>query len=99
MKHRAWAGKLKNPGFNKILLAKKLSMRKVLYAPVAIAKGKVAEAVSADRQANFVDGISGATLTGKYLSGGLKEILMRYEDLSAPFRAGDVELPTLPAGG
>ena len=56
----------------------------------------MADAVPADRQANFVDGISGATLTGKFLTGGLKAVLMEYEPLSEQFRAGPVSLP---AGG
>ena len=60
-----------------------------------IAKGKAAEVVAPDKLANVVDGISGATLTGKYLSGGLKDLLQEYEGLSKQFRAGAV---TLPAG-
>ena len=38
------------------------------------------------RQANYVDGISGATLTGKLLSSGLKEILRDYEPMAIEFR-------------
>ncbi len=60
---------------------------------MGIAKGKVADAIAADRQANYVDGISGATLTGKFLTGGLKEVLLDYEPLSEQFRAGPVSLP------
>jgi Na+-transporting NADH:ubiquinone oxidoreductase subunit C len=33
-----------------------------------------------------VDGISGATLTGKFLSEGLKDILLDYEPVSVQFR-------------
>jgi Na+-transporting NADH:ubiquinone oxidoreductase subunit C len=33
-----------------------------------------------------VDGISGATLTGRYLSEGLEETLMQYEPVSIIFR-------------
>jgi Na+-transporting NADH:ubiquinone oxidoreductase subunit C len=35
---------------------------------------------------NYVDGISGATLTGKYLSAGLKDILQDYEPVAIEFR-------------
>jgi Na+-transporting NADH:ubiquinone oxidoreductase subunit C len=40
MKHRAWAGKLKNPGFNKILLAKKSSMRTVILLLLPLPRGR-----------------------------------------------------------
>ena len=39
-----------------------------------------------DRRVNMVDGISGATLTGKYLTTGLKDILLEYEPVSLRFR-------------
>ena len=48
------------------------------------------------QQPNYVDGISGASLTGKFLTGGLKKVLMEYEPLSEQFRKGAVDLP---AGG
>jgi Na+-transporting NADH:ubiquinone oxidoreductase subunit C len=41
----------------------------------------VADKIPESRQKNFVDGISGATLTGKFLSGGLKLTLIEYEPL------------------
>lgn len=63
------------------------------FAAVGIAKGKVGDTITADRQANYVDGISGATLTGKFLTGGLKDVLLEYEALSRQFRAGAVSLP------
>jgi Na+-transporting NADH:ubiquinone oxidoreductase subunit C len=89
-------GEIEKPWFQNNFVGKKIVDANGDFTPVAIAKGKVVEAVPEDRQANFVDGISGATLTGKYLSGGLEHTLTRYEDLSLQFRAGDV---TLPAGG
>jgi Na+-transporting NADH:ubiquinone oxidoreductase subunit C len=42
--------------------------------------------VSTERYNNYVDGISGATLTGKFLTEGLKDILMNYEAVSVKFR-------------
>ena len=39
-----------------------------------------------DKRANYVDGISGATLTGKYLTAGLHQILSTYEPASIRFR-------------
>lgn len=57
---------------------------------VTIAKGKAAENIPKARQSNYVDGISGATLTGKFLSEGLKEILTAYEPLSERFRKNEI---------
>jgi len=57
------------------------------FFSVAIAKGNIAETVAKDRQAHYVDGISGATLTGKYLSSGLRDILAVYEPVSLKFRS------------
>ena len=52
-----------------------------------------------DRDGNFVwvqrphygDGISGATLTGQYLSAGLREILYKYEPVSIRFRNNQIQ--------
>jgi len=46
----------------------------------------VAENVAQESQPNYVDGISGATLTGKFLSAGLKQVLIEYEPFSKKFR-------------
>jgi len=37
-----------------------------------------------------VDGISGATLTGNYLSRGLHEVLRQYEPVSIRFRQDEI---------
>jgi Na+-transporting NADH:ubiquinone oxidoreductase subunit C len=86
-------GEIEKPWFQKNFVGKRIVDASGEFASIGIAKGKVADVVAADRQANFVDGISGATLTGKYLSGGLKEALTAYEELSSQFRAGAVKLP------
>ena len=59
--------------------AKKLWIKAASLSPSGIAKGKVAEMVPDPRKPNYVDGISGATMTGKFLTAGLKEILRDYE--------------------
>jgi Na+-transporting NADH:ubiquinone oxidoreductase subunit C len=89
-------GEIEKPWFQQNFVGKRIVDGAGKFAAVGIAKGKVADAIPADRQANFVDGISGATLTGKFLTGGLKAVLMEYEPLSEQFRAGPVSLP---AGG
>jgi len=54
----------------------------------------VEDRVPADRQIHYVDGISGATLTGRYLEASLKDILMEYEPVSVRFRK---QIPLEPA--
>jgi Na+-transporting NADH:ubiquinone oxidoreductase subunit C len=89
-------GEIEKPWFQENFIGKRIVDKAGNFSPVRIAKGKAAEAVAPDQLPNVVDGISGATLTGKYLSGGLKDLLQAYEPLSRQFRGGAV---TLPAGG
>ena len=89
-------GEIEKPWFQQNFVGKKIVDPSGAFAAVGIAKGKVADAIVADRQSNYVDGISGATLTGKYLTGGLRDVLLAYEGLSKQFRSGQA---TLPDGG
>lgn len=86
-------GEIEKPWFQHNFVGKRIVDDSGKFVGVRIAKGKVTDTVAGDRQANFVDGISGATLTGKYLTGGLQKDLMEYEVLSEQFRAGQVALP------
>ncbi len=86
-------GEIEKPWFQKNFVGKRIVDGNGNFASVGIAKGKVAEVIPADRQANYVDGISGASLTGKFLTGGLEKVLSRYEPLSKRFRGGSVALP------
>ena len=61
------------------------------FVSVSIVKGRVTDKIEADRRQNFVDGISGASLTGKFLTQGLKETLGSYEALSKKFRKNEVK--------
>lgn len=56
------------------------------FVSIGVAKGSVDEVVPQPKRPNYVDGISGATLTGKFLSAGLKEILKDYEPMAIEFR-------------
>lgn len=56
------------------------------FVSIGVAKGAVDEVVPQPDRPNYVDGISGATLTGKFLSTGLKEILEDYEPMAIEFR-------------
>jgi len=62
------------------------------FVSIGIAKGKVADRVPPGSQANFVDGISGATLTGRFLSEGLRDTLLVYENVSVNFRNNKINL-------
>ncbi len=86
-------GEIEKPWFQNNFVGKQIVDASGALAAVGIAKGKVVQAIAPDRQNNYVDGISGATLTGKYLSGGLKDVLVAYEGLSRQFREGKVSLP------
>ena len=61
------------------------------FVSITIAKGAVKGQIPQSRQKNFVDGISGASMTGKFLSAGIKQTLNRYEPLSERFRKNDIK--------
>jgi Na+-transporting NADH:ubiquinone oxidoreductase subunit C len=69
-------GEIESAWFQKNFKGKKIMNSQNQFVSVSIAKGKAAN-LSKDKQSNYVDGISGATLTGKYLSQGIKENLAR----------------------
>lgn len=79
-------GEIEKRWFQKNFVGKKIVDRAGSFVSIAIAKGTVAEKIPAEKQINYVDGISGATLTGKFLSTGLKDILLQYEPVSINFR-------------
>ncbi len=87
-------GEIEKPWFQENFVGKKIVDEKGEFVSVGIAKGKVADMIPRARQPNYVDGISGASLTGKFLTGGLKEVLTEYEPLSEAFREGEVALPS-----
>jgi Na+-transporting NADH:ubiquinone oxidoreductase subunit C len=60
---------------------------------VSITKGAVQDVIQPEKRPHYVDGISGATLTGKYLTAGLKEILEDYEPMSIRFRKNLITEP------
>jgi len=79
-------GEIEKRWFQKNFKGKKVVDRAGNFLSISIAKGGIKDAVPEDRRVNYVDGISGATLTGKYLSSGLKDILLEYEPVSLKFR-------------
>ncbi len=78
-------GEIESKWFRDNFVGKKILNSQDQFVSVGIAKGK-AENLPDDLKDHYVDGISGATLTGQYLSEGIKETLMKYEAVSVIFR-------------
>ncbi|MCG8470754.1 MAG: FMN-binding protein [Desulfobacterales bacterium] len=74
-------GEIESDWFQKNFVGKKIVGKNGGFASIKIAKGKAMGELD-----NVVDGISGATLTGKYLSQGLAANLSSYEGISLRFR-------------
>ena len=89
-------GEIEKSWFQKNFVGKKIVDRQGDFASIGILKGRVETQVPPEAQANYVDGISGATLTGQFLTAGLKTILQDYEPVSLQFRNNKVNLN--PAG-
>ena len=79
-------GEIEKNWFQKNFVGKKIVNQKGEFVSISIAKGKVDQSVPTAKRPNYVDGISGATLTGKYLTAGLHQILSTYEPASIRFR-------------
>ncbi|WP_020587317.1 FMN-binding protein [Desulfobacter curvatus] len=78
-------GEIESAWFQKNFKGKKILNSQNKFVSIGIAKGKAGD-LPKDEQKNYVDGISGATLTGRYLSEGIKNTLMKYEGVSVTFR-------------
>jgi Na+-transporting NADH:ubiquinone oxidoreductase subunit C len=79
-------GEIEKRWFQKNFEGKKILDKAGSFASISIAKGFLPESFPQDKLPNYVDGISGATLTGKYLTTGLKNVLQAYEPVSIKFR-------------
>lgn len=84
-------GEIEKDWFQKNFSGKKILDDRGNFVSVAIAKGLVKDKIHDARQKNVVDGISGATLTGKFLSAGLKRTLIQYEPFSQRFRDNQIK--------
>jgi Na+-transporting NADH:ubiquinone oxidoreductase subunit C len=79
-------GEIEKEWFQKKWIGKKIIDKKGAFVSVSIARGAAKDAVSDERLSHYVDGISGATLTGRYLSAGIRQTLESYEPVSIRFR-------------
>ncbi len=91
-------GEIETAWFQNNFRGKKIVDSAGRFVSLGIAKGKVVDRVPPGSQANFVDGISGATLTGRFLSEGLRDTLRAYENVSVNFRHNKINLNTASAG-
>ncbi|MCP3873635.1 MAG: FMN-binding protein [Desulfobacteraceae bacterium] len=78
-------GEIESAWFQKNFKGKKILNSQDKFVSVGIAKGQVKN-IPQNLQDHYVDGISGATLTGRYLSQGIKDTLVRYDAVSITFR-------------
>ncbi len=92
-------GEIEKKWFQKNFVGKKIVNQDREFVSISIAKGVVKGKIPEDAAPNYVDGISGATLTGKYLSAGLKDTLESYEPVSIRFRQDRVRAVDEPSGG
>jgi Na+-transporting NADH:ubiquinone oxidoreductase subunit C len=88
-------GEIEKRWFQKNFVGKKIINPAGKFVSIGIAKGSVQNKISKEKQENYVDGISGATLTGKFLSAGLKDILRNYEPVAIKFRRNQCGKVTL----
>ena len=84
-------GEIEKRWFQKNFAGKKILDDKGDFVSIAIAKGAVQGRIPTSKHKNFVDGISGASMTGKFLSAGLKRTLIEYEPLSERFRKNEIK--------
>ena len=79
-------GEIEKKWFRDNWVGKKIVTRQGKFVSVGVAKGRVEEMMPADKREHYVDGISGATQTGKYLAAGIRDTLSQYEPVAVKFR-------------
>ena len=90
-------GEIEKNWFQKNFVGKKIIDQQGDFVSISIAKGKVEDRIPKEKRIHYVDGISGATLTGKYLTAGVERILKDYEPVSIRFRKNQIK--KAPEGG
>lgn len=79
-------GEIEKKWFRDNWVGKKIVTRQGKFVSVGVAKGRAADIIPSDKREHYVDGISGATLTGRYLEAGIRDTLNRYEPVAVQFR-------------
>ncbi|MBW2366496.1 MAG: FMN-binding protein [Deltaproteobacteria bacterium] len=83
-------GEIEKAWFQKNFMGKKIIDQDSEFVSIFIAKGAVANPGATGQLTNTVDGISGASLTGKFLTEGLMRNLAEYEPVSIRFRKNQI---------
>jgi len=84
-------GEIEKKWFQQNFEGKRIVDQNQEFVSIRVAKGKATGAMSTSE--NVVDGISGATLTGRFLTQGLADSLALYEPLSRRFRDNSISIP------
>ena len=79
-------GECEKPWFQDQYIGKKITDINGEFVSIGIVKGKVKDVVPQNQQANYVDGMSGATITSDGIARDLKAQLEVYEPLSKRLR-------------
>jgi Na+-transporting NADH:ubiquinone oxidoreductase subunit C len=89
-------GEIESRWFRQNFEGKKIVNAAGDFVSIQIAKAGMVDTLPSERRINYVDGISGATLTGKFLNEGMKETLRRYEPVAIQFRREEPRCPAEP---
>jgi len=76
------------PWFQNNFVGKRIVNSRGEFVSIGVVKGKVNDVIAKEKRDNFVDGISGATVTSKGIQTFLKRDLANYEALSKRLREG-----------
>jgi Na+-transporting NADH:ubiquinone oxidoreductase subunit C len=79
-------GEVEKEWFQRQFVGKKITDKSGLFVSVGIVKGKVEEKIAIEKQDNFVDGISGATITSQGMQKYLKLDIQNYENFAKKLR-------------
>ena len=79
-------GECDKPWFQDQFIGKKLLNNKGEFVSIGVVKGKVVDFIKPDDYQNHVDGMSGATITGKGIEKYLKDTLAKYEPFAKELR-------------
>jgi Na+-transporting NADH:ubiquinone oxidoreductase subunit C len=82
-------GECEKPWFQNQFVGKKIVDLSGKFTSIGVVKGKVEDLISKKDQNRYVDGMSGATITGKGMEKYLKMELLNYEPLSQKLRSRD----------
>jgi len=85
-------GEVEKEWFQKQYIGKKILDSDGDFVSVGVAKGKITESIPVEDHSNYVDGISGATLTSVGMQNYIKSDLEKYEVFASRLRKDNNEL-------